>query len=72
MKTLAVVVLGLVALLSACSDDDGLSGARIAFISERDGTQELYVMNADGSGQTTIRDQPGQMTMAVLWTTGER
>lgn len=29
-------------------------GTRIAFVSERDGNQEIYVMNADGSGQTNI------------------
>ena len=28
-------------------------GARIAFCSGRDGNNEIYVMNADGSGQTT-------------------
>ena len=51
MSKLALAALGLAVVLSACSGggDDGLSGARIAFISERDGNQELYVMNADGS-----------------------
>ena len=29
-------------------------GARIAFVSERDGNPEIYVMNADGSGQTRL------------------
>ena len=29
-------------------------GARIAFVSTRDGNAEIYVMNADGTGQTNI------------------
>ncbi len=29
-------------------------GARIAFVSDRDGNWEIYVMNADGSGQTRL------------------
>ena len=29
-------------------------GAKIAFISERDGNFEIYVMNANGSGQTNL------------------
>ena len=32
---------------------------KIAFSSERDGNKEIYVMNADGSGQTRITDDPG-------------
>jgi serine/threonine protein kinase len=31
---------------------------RIAFASERDGNYEIYVMNADGSGQTNLTDNP--------------
>jgi Tol biopolymer transport system component len=30
------------------------SGGRIAFVSSRDGNSEIYVMNADGSGQTRL------------------
>jgi Tol biopolymer transport system component len=33
-------------------------GTRIAFDSTRDGNWELYVMNADGSGQTRLTDHP--------------
>lgn len=29
-------------------------GSRIAFISDRDGNREVYVMNADGSEQTRL------------------
>lgn len=31
---------------------------KIAFISERDGNREIYVMNADGSGQTNLTNNP--------------
>ncbi len=33
-------------------------GARIAFCAGRDGNNEIYVMNADGSGQTNITNNP--------------
>jgi hypothetical protein len=31
---------------------------KIAFHSDRDGNYEIYVMNADGSGQTRLTDNP--------------
>ena len=31
---------------------------KIAFASDRDGNYEIYVMNADGSGQTRLTDNP--------------
>ena len=34
------------------------SKARIAFSSNRDGNDEIYVMNADGSGQTNLTNNP--------------
>jgi Tol biopolymer transport system component len=33
-------------------------GSRIAFVSYRDGNGEIYVMNADGSGQTNLTNNP--------------
>ena len=35
-------------------------GSRIAFASDRDGNFEVYVMNADGSGQTNLTDDPSR------------
>ena len=32
----------------------GFSGSKIVFASNRDGNFEIYVMNADGSGQTRL------------------
>jgi TolB protein len=33
-------------------------GSKIVFTSKRDGNYEIYVMNADGSGQTRVTDDP--------------
>jgi TolB protein len=33
-------------------------GRRLAFMSDRDGNFEIYVMNADGTGQTRLTDNP--------------
>lgn len=33
-------------------------GARIAFVSQRDGNAEIYVMNADGTGATRVTNDP--------------
>jgi Tol biopolymer transport system component len=35
-------------------------GARIAFRSDRDGDEEIYVMNADGSNPVRLTSQPGE------------
>src|SRR5215212_1117799 len=35
-------------------------GSKIAFESQRDGNAEIYVMNANGSGQTNLTNGPGQ------------
>jgi hypothetical protein len=34
------------------------SGAKIAFVSNRDGNDEIYVMNTDGTGVTRLTDNP--------------
>jgi TolB protein len=34
------------------------STARIAFVSNRDGNDEIYGMNADGTGQTRLTNNP--------------
>ena len=39
---------------------------RIAFTSTRDGDYEIYVMNADGSGQTNVSRSPG-LDMTPRW-----
>ena len=42
-------------LLPAWSPD----GRSIAFVSERDGNREIYIMRADGSSQIRLTDNPG-------------
>ena len=42
---------------------------RIAFVSDRDGNMEIYVMNADGSSQTNLTNHPGYDTHPV-WSPG--
>jgi hypothetical protein len=36
----------------------GVVTDRIAFVSNRDGNNEIYVMNGDGSGLTNLTDNP--------------
>lgn len=40
-------------------------GQKIAFVSRRDGNEEIYVMNADGSGQTNLTNNPAWDTSPV-------
>jgi len=40
-------------------------GKRLAFVSDRDGNFEIYVMNADGSGQTNLTHDPASDTDPV-------
>lgn len=47
----------------ACSQDN----AKIAFISDRDGNEELYVMNADGSDVTRLTDTGGHISYDHRW-----
>ncbi len=61
---LVVIVVSLLPALASCGDGGGGSlsppGGRIAFASDRDGNGEVYVMNADGSGQTNLTNHPAQ------------
>ncbi len=45
------------AVTAAVIPSDGYHD-RIAFVSDRGGNQEIYVMNADGSGQTNLTNDP--------------
>ena len=47
-------------LLAACGGTPVAQHARIAFSSERDGNLEIYVMNADGTGQTRLTNNPAE------------
>lgn len=51
---LLVLTAGAVTVNAASPGANG----KIAFDSQRDGNPEIYVMNADGSGQTNLTNNP--------------
>jgi major membrane immunogen (membrane-anchored lipoprotein) len=66
-----LLVVCLAVLLAACGGGEGGAPTRepsptapaagkIAFDSTRDGNYEIYVMNADGSGQTNLTNNPAK------------
>jgi Tol biopolymer transport system component len=67
MRIALSVILVLLLALAACGDDDdstngstytGDPTGRIAFTTERDGNEEVYVMNADGGNQVNLSQDP--------------
>ena len=60
IATLALIV---ALAATACAEQD----ARIAFISDRNGNEELYVMNADGSDVTRLTDTGGHISYDHRW-----
>jgi TolB protein len=42
-------------------------GTRIACQTDRDGDFEIYVMNADGSGQTNLTNNPAAHDISPTW-----
>jgi len=67
MKKLLLVLLVItlaVSLFVGCifvtqGGGEGEGEGKIAFVSDRDGDLEIYVMNADGSNQTNLTNNPG-------------
>ena len=49
-------VLGILPLSGDAAVEPTLGPGRIAFVSDRDGDKEIYVMNADGSGMMQVTD----------------
>jgi TolB protein len=47
-------------------------GRRIAFVSERDGQAEIYVMNADGSGQRNLSRTRGWQERWFAWSPAQK
>ena len=35
-------------------------GTQLAFVSERDGNSEIYIVNVDGTGLTRLTDDPAE------------
>ena len=51
-----VIMLALILPVLFSSGCTHVSPGKIVFVSERDGNQEIYVMDADGSNQTRLTD----------------
>ena len=68
MRGMAYAV-GLIALaVTVACGGPPLPDYRIAFTSDRDGNTEIYVMNADGSGQTRLADSDeGGWSRSPAW-----
>lgn len=63
--TASLLTLALILALTtiACAEQD----ARIAFISDRDGSEDIYIMNADGSDVTRLTDTDGHIACCPKW-----
>ena len=46
--------------------------SQIAFVSERDGNSEIYVINSDGSGLTNVTNHPAQDHVPAWSTDGSK
>ena len=49
-----VALLFVATLLAACSGPPAAEPIRIAFVSNRDGSHDIHIMNADSAGQTNL------------------
>ena len=67
MKKILLSVCLLAALSFPCRCGPTPGGGRIAFVSDRDGDDEIYVMNADGSKVTNLTNH-----LATVDNTGTR
>lgn len=60
-----------VPLVTSPGHDTGVAwspdGARLAFVSDRDGDEEIYVVNADGSGERQLTDLPDASATGAAW-----
>lgn len=67
----AIVLVSLVACGNSTAQLNPVHG-RIAFVSDRDGNPEIYVMNADGTDLTRLTDTPGAERDPVWSPDGQR
>jgi hypothetical protein len=62
---LTLLAILIISLITACTfklstdkaQENAING-KISFVSSRDGNYEIYIMNADGSGQVNLTDNP--------------
>ena len=70
IKLLSTILLVTVILnnniFSQTDELNGSGGGIIAFISDRDGTKEIYLMNADGSYQTQVTNN-NSLNLGLDW-----
>jgi TolB protein len=45
-------------------------GQQIGFVSNRSGSYDIFIMNADGSAETNFSESPGIIDLAPAWKTG--
>ena len=55
-----VTVATLLVLAALACGGDGEEGLRLVFYSDRDGDDDIYIMDADGSGVQQLTDEPGR------------
>jgi len=66
-----LALLAALALATACGGGEPTAG-KIAFMSIRDGSEAIYVVNAEGSGQTRLTNNPAEDIYPVWSTVGGR
>lgn len=66
-----LTLVALLVLLVACGEDElealAATGARIAFVSERGGTRDIHVMDADGGNRTNLTNHPAWDDTEPTW-----
>ena len=58
MTRYLILVVVIVGLAECGGEPTPTASGRIASVSDRDGNLDIYVMNADGSGQTNLTNSP--------------
>jgi tricorn protease-like protein len=65
MIVIGVLIIG-TALFAASPAHAQVTSGQIAFVSNRDGNNQIYIMNADGSDQTRLTNDPAEALQPSL------